>query len=182
MQEDKLVLERVSLICGLQDSGKSFLMRRMLEHQILGGVSHGRGPVRPRQLSEKRVLIVKLSSPHEAGWDLEVYISWLKRVIQRQLWEGFTCVSFVGAIHPVEYGNMPDIFVTCSRIFKDFKPKVMRVTELAPDQWGRTQGVVKKNEVDALRGEGIIFEQMNATRGCFTERNVNGLVQFFDFD
>jgi hypothetical protein len=70
-------LERILLVCGEQNAGKSRLLRHMLGDSRLGGVVPSSPKVRLRALSQERCLAVRFSSPHEMG---ETPLSFIKNL------------------------------------------------------------------------------------------------------
>jgi len=60
-------LERIMLVCGMPNAGKSRLIRHMFGDLRLGGDIPLNGPLSRRALSRERCLAGRVTSPHEAG-------------------------------------------------------------------------------------------------------------------
>src|SRR5438105_11615357 len=71
--------ERVLLVCGEQNSGKSRLLRHMLGDARLGGEVPATPRVPARALSRERCLAVRFTSPHEAGETMEKFLRKIDR-------------------------------------------------------------------------------------------------------
>lgn len=68
-------IERIMLICGDQNAGKSRLLRHMLGDARLGGNVPSSARVGARHLSRERCLAVRVTSPHETNGTPAVFHS-----------------------------------------------------------------------------------------------------------
>lgn len=74
-------LERVLLVCGGQNAGKSSRLRSMFVDPRFGTRSHipTHSRVVPVRLSRERGLVVRFTSPHERGETLETFLGKIDR-------------------------------------------------------------------------------------------------------
>lgn len=175
--------ERILLVCGNQNAGKSRLLRQMLGDERLGGQVPVMGPVPLRALSRERCLAVLSSSPHEKG---ETEVQFHRRLdrVTADAWKAFWRVNVACAVQPRAFGNMPDIVQVCGVLQDKFNPERIRIVQLAPDQFGTQDSQLTITEVDGLRRLDVEVISIDARRN--PERpvepaNVRVLADFFDF-
>ncbi len=176
--------ERMLLVCGGPNCGKSHLLRHMLEDKRLGGSEHtGNGSVPMRALSRERCLAVRLSSPHESKFDPSEYHKSIDKKALAARRQNFRRINFAGAIQPGPRNLMPGIVEVCSGLIKSFEPERIRVVQLSPNQYGNTDYTLKTDEIDKLRRLDVEFISIDARRGGGTveSANVRILADFFDF-
>lgn len=176
-------LERVLLVCGNQNAGKSRLMRNMLGDKRLGGTVPVSGPVSLRALSRERALAVRFSSPHEKNQSPLDFHKMLDRLTERAWWS-FWRVNFACAVQPRPFNKMPGIVEVCDGLIQDFLPERIRVVQLAPDQWGGGHSGLTTAEVDDLRSLDVEVISIDARRNPSHPAepgNVRVLADFFDF-
>ena len=175
-------LERVLLVCGEQNAGKSRLLRMMLGDPRLGGVVPASPSIRMRALSRERCLAVRFTSPHEMNETPDDFHRKIDRVTERAWWTHWR-VNYACAVQPRAFKKMPDISVVCAGIQKEFMPERIRVVQLAPNQWGSDTGMISSGEVDQLRAQDVEFITIDARRSHLAAEpgNVRILADFFDF-
>lgn len=177
-------LERILLVCGEQNSGKSRLLRQMCGDHRLGGEIPSAGPIAPKALSRERCLSFRVSSPHEMGETPNEFCSKIDDACQRAWRDGFWRLSYASAVQPRPANQMPGIVDLCQMLQREFKPERIRVISLAPDQGGLLTGQLTNAEVDGLRKIDVEFLAMDARQRANVPAepgNVRALADFFDF-
>jgi len=179
---DRAHLERILLVCGMPNAGKSRLIRRMFADHRLGGDVPTRGPLRPRALSRERCLAGRLTSPHEAG---ETPVQFHQKIDDAcaTVWADFWRICYVSAVQPQPRNNMPGIVDVCDELKTEFQPERIRVVQLAPDQWGNAASRLSDAEIDGLRRLDVEVLAIDARRSGHPVEpgNERILADFFDF-
>ena len=182
-QRTRAHLERVLLVCGEQNSGKSRLLRQMLSDERLGGEAPVSMRVGSRFLSRERKLAVRFTSPHEMGEDIQTFVSKIDRETETA-WHDSWRLNYASAIQPRAANQMPGIVDVCQAVWGAFKPERIRVVILAPDIYGDTRNLISNEEVDALRTLDIevltIDARMRADIAA-EPGNIRILADYFDF-
>ena len=175
-------LERILLVCGLPNAGKSRLIRYMFGDARLGGDVPPVGPLPRRALSRERCLAGRATSPHEAG---ETPADFHKKIDDAcvNAWIHFWRINYVSAIQPHPRNHMPGIVDVCAGLHTEFKPERIRVVQLSPDQWGETSSALTDSEVDGLRALDVEVLAIDARRSSHSAEpgNVRILADYFDF-
>ena len=176
-------LERVLLVCGNQNAGKSRLLRSMLTDRRLGGVYPKQKIITARALSRERALAVRCTSPHEYGETPGEFHRKIDRVAAKLLRQGFFRFNYACAIQPLATNLMGDIVSVCDGLQKAFKPERIRVVQLVPDQWGTTSSQLTTSQVDGVRRLVAEVLALDARRGKqpADPANVRLLADYFDF-
>lgn len=176
-------IERILLVCGNQNAGKSRLLRHMLGDERLGeSVPTGsRIPVRP--LSRERCLAVRITSPHEMG---ETPAEFHKKIddAAKSVWKRFWRLNYASAVQPHAFKNMPGIVETCEGLNREFWPERIRVVQLVPDQGDDDGSKLSPADIDGLRGlnvEVITIDARKRSSVAVEPGNVRILADFFDF-
>ena len=128
-----LLIERVLLVAGAQDTGKSIQLRAMFRDPRLG--TAGEIPTQPRlreayPLSPGRRLYLRLMSPHENEETLEEF---LDKIASKTL-AGRWCVA--SAVQLEASPLMPDLPAVVVAIHRRFSPERIRIALLTPDRNG----------------------------------------------
>ncbi len=132
-------LERVLLVCGVQNSGKSHLLRAMYNDPRFG--TRGRVPagrqaiLPPVTFSYSRTLFVRLSSPHESGESLSRFFNKIERFGERA-WASGWRFNFACAVQPNQTAQTPDVVTICEQLYRSFLPERIRVVQIDPIQNG----------------------------------------------
>lgn len=123
-------VERVLLVAGAQNTGKSNQLRSMFLHPMLGGqVPTTKKIPEAYPLANGRWLYVRLTSPHEWGETLTEFIDKIRRQ-----GDGTWCVA--SAMQVEADNKMPDIVDVVIGIRAALSPTLIRVCLLSPDWQG----------------------------------------------
>lgn len=181
-QRGRAHLERVLLVCGTPNAGKSRLIRQMLGDARLGGQVPPNGPLPRRALSRERCLTGRATSPHEAGETQDEFHAKIDDAC-RSAWSEFWRINYVSAAQPRPRNNMPDVVDICAGLRREFMPERIRVVQLLPDQWGETASALSRAEIDGLRRLDVEVLAIDARRSDHVAEpgNVRVLADFFDF-
>ena len=177
-------LERILLVCGLQNAGKSRLLRHMLGDYRLNRQVPPQARFGFCALSRERCLAVRFTSPHERNETPTDFHKKIDRTTERAWNNGFWRINFASAVQPRALNNMPDIVEVCEGLQKAFAPERIRVVQLAPDQWGNFSSQLTNAEIDGLRKlEDVEVVAIDARRSNYPVEpgNVRILADFFDF-
>lgn len=175
-------MERMLLVCGNQNAGKSRLLRHMLGDPRLGNDVPKSPRVRARPLSRERCLAVRFTSPHEMGETPHEFLKKIDRVTEIAWWR-YWRVNYACAVHPRPLNSMPGIVDVCAGLVSAFLPERIRVVQLAPDQWGTSASSLSNKEVDGLRKLDVEVLAIDARRSTppADPGNVRLLADYFDF-
>jgi hypothetical protein len=175
-------LERILLVCGQQNAGKSRLLRQMLGDHRLGGDVPIAPRIRARALSRERCLAVRFTSPHEMNETPAQFHQKLDRVTEIAWW-AYWRVNYACAVQPQPFKNMPGIVDVCGDLKREFKPERIRVVQLAPDQWGNQTSQLTTKDLDGLRKLDVEVVTIDARRSSHPAEpgNVRILADYFDF-
>lgn len=175
-------IERVLLVCGDQNAGKSRLLRHMLGDPRLGGNIPSSPRLRARHLSRERCLAVRFTSPHEMGETPTKFYDKIDRASEI-VWRTHWRMNYACAVQPRPSNHMPGIVDVCAGLIKEFMPERIRVVSLNPDQWGQNTSALGPVEVDGLRALDVEFVPIDARRSSHPAEpgNVRILADFFDF-
>ena len=133
MQEPRLI-ERVLLVAGAQNTGKSVQMRSMFLDPRLG--TSGQIPEAPNlrnvyALSPYRRLYLRLTSPHELRECLDRFFEKIEENT-----DGHYRWNVASAVQIQAGGNMPNISELVTALEERFSPERIRVAILSPDRHG----------------------------------------------
>lgn len=175
-------IERILLVCGQQDAGKSRLLRSMLGDHRLGGSIPTSRRVGLRQLSRERCLATRFTSPHEMDETQAQFEAKIDRAAER-IWRWSWRINYAAAVQPRAANNMPGIVDVCDGLRHSFMPERIRVVVLAPDQYGGSGSDLGSTEVDGLRRLDVEVLRLDARRGRQPAEpgNVRLLADYFDF-
>lgn len=176
-------VERILLVCGEQNAGKSRLIRHMLGDFRLGGAIPTTMVIPPRPLSRERLLAVRVTSPHEMGENIGQFVDKIDRVTESAWNSGFWRVNYVSAVQPRAAKNMPDIADICEALIREFLPERIRVVLLSPNVWDERVAQLTNSEVDRLRAADVEVITIDARKSVHPVEpgNVRLLADFFDF-
>lgn len=181
-RRNRVHLERILLVCGQQNAGKSRLLRHMLGDYRLGGQVPISPRIRARALSRERCLAVRFTSPHEAGETPTKFHRKIDRACA-VAWRSFWRVNYACAVQPNAFNNMPDIVGVCDGLIHAFLPERIRVVQLSPNQWDQQTSRLTTAQIDGLRGLDVEVISIDARRSQHPAEpgNVRILADFFDF-
>ncbi len=180
---NKAHIERILLVCGNQNAGKSRLIRQMHSDRRLGAKAAVKGPIALHSLSRERCLATLSSSPHEKGETPSEFHRRLDEIAVRARRDHWR-INFVCAVQPQQSNNMPGIVKTCKGLLGYFSPERIRVVQLAPDKDGNLHSQLTPAEVDGLRDLDVEVISIDARsrQGVPAEPgNIRLLADFFDF-
>ncbi len=167
-------IERVLLVAGAQDTGKSTQLRSMFQDPRFGTgcqIPTSRNVPETYALSPHRSLYLRLTSPHEWGETLTEFLDKMEVKSADGRWVVASAVQ-------VDAGNkMPALVDVVPALDKRFSPERIRVALLSPDRHGTT-----------LTGAQAIVDTLWKIPGCevlFIDsrtRDRNGLLLADTFD
>ncbi len=179
-------LERILLVCGEQNAGKSTALRSMYRDLRFG--TKGKIPtasiLKPIHFSQERALIIRCTSPHEAEETLDEFIGKIDNELERA-WSKLDVyrMNYASAVQPNAINNMPDIIETCRAIHDAFWPERIRLVQLHPRQDGTAGQMLSPQQIEKLRKwrvEVVTIDGSQAINGR-TFPNAMFLASFFDF-
>lgn len=175
-------LERILLICGDPNAGKSRLIRHMLTDPRLGDLLPPAVRIPSRALSRERCLSVRVTSPHEMDESPGEFHDKIDQAAATA-WSSFWRINYASAVQPRPAKRMPGIVDVCDGLISAFTPERIRVIQLAPDQAGAMGGALTPAEIDGLRQLDVEVLAMDARRSGHAAEpgNVRILADFFDF-
>ncbi len=175
-------LERILLVCGNQNAGKSRLLRHMLGDARLGGVVPTHPRVRARALSRERALTVRFTSPHEMNENQTEFHRKIDRATEIAWWS-YWRINYACAVQPRPFKRMPGIVDVCDGLIQEFNPERIRVLQLAPDKDGTLSSQLTPADIDGLRGLDVEILAIDARSSTHPVEpgNVRLLADFFDF-
>jgi hypothetical protein len=169
-----LYIERLLLVVGAQNTGKSTQLRSMFLDPRFGTSSQiplARNVAQTQYLSTSRRLYLRLTSPHEAGETLSQY---LNKIAQRTA-SGRWCVASAVQINPAR--QMPALPEVVKALAARFAPERIRIAILSPDRHAAT-----------LPGASQLVDDLWRIRHCepfcldARSRTANGLMLADTFD
>ncbi len=181
-KRERAHIERILLVCGDQNAGKSRLLRAMLGDERLGGVVPVSPRIRARALSRERCLTVRFTSPHEMKETPAEFYKKLDRVTEIAWWS-YWRINYACAVQPRPFNNMPGIVNVCDGLKKQFMPERIRVVQLVPNQSGGQTGQLTATDVDGLRQLDVEVITIDARRSSHSAEpgNIRVLADYFDF-
>ena len=177
-------LERVLLVVGDQNAGKSRLLRTMFIDPRLGTNCHI--PTSPKiklaRLSRERGLYVRCTSPHEYGDTVDTFFRKIDRAMERAWWE-FWRINIACAMQPTAANKMPDVVVVCQEFQRRLMPERLRLVQLGLRQDGAPGNLLSAAQVDQLRSLNVDVVTVDTRRSSTASQHPNGLflADFFDF-
>lgn len=128
------LIERVLLVAGAQNTGKSVQLRSMFLDPRLGtrgAIPDSRNLPNTYLLSRFRQLYMRLTSPHEMEETLEQFLDKIEENTSRQgRW------NIAAAIQIDADNKMPNLHSSVAAINQRFSPERIRVAILSPDRHG----------------------------------------------
>ncbi|MGO7367645.1 hypothetical protein ACC719_11645 [Rhizobium ruizarguesonis] len=175
-------IDRILLVCGDQNAGKSRLLRHMLGDPRLGGQVPVNLRVGARALSRERCLAVRFTSPHEMGETPSKFIYKIDRA-STLAWRTHWRMSYACAVQAKAFKNMPGIVDVCDELNREFSPERIRIVQLAPDQSGGNSSRLTSSDIDGLRKLDVEVITIDARKSSHPAEpgNVRILADFFDF-
>lgn len=134
----KLYVERILVVAGDRNAGKSTQLRAMFLDPRLG--EDGVIPTRTRldetyEFSPNRRLYLRLTSPHERDESPSQFV----RKIRNRAFEGRWCIALASQLTATR--KMPDLVGTVRVLRRAFSPECIRVAILDPMYGGAKNGI-----------------------------------------
>lgn len=178
-------IERILIVVGDQNAGKSTTLRSMFVDPRLGskGVVPATAPRRIRlvALSRERCLFFRLTSPHETGQNVMQFLSRLDHARRRAARIGFRRLNVACAMQPFAANAMPNIVSVCREVRQKLDPERMRVVVIDPRQDGEPGPELSPLDIDHLRQIEADVIWIDGSRGLTQYPNGLVLADFFDF-
>lgn len=174
MQEQRLI-ERVLLVAGAPNSGKSVQLRSMFIDPRLGTdgeIPRARNLRNTHTLSSCRRLYLRLTSPHETKETLDKFF---QKIVENT--DGCYRWSVASAVQIDAAENMPNLSDVVNALEERFHPERIRITILSPDRHG-----------NMLAEAPELMQQLHEVESCEVfcidarSRNRNGLFLADTFD
>ena len=127
------LIERVLLVAGAPNAGKSVQLRSMFRDPRFGtsgDIPGARNLAETYALSPFRSLYLRLTSPHERGETLKGFLQKIATKTVFGRWNVASAVQIDAA------NSMPDLVKVVDAIDSRFSPERIRVVLLSPDQHG----------------------------------------------
>ena len=178
--------ERVLIVVGAQNAGKSTTLRSMYVDERFG--TKGKIPTKSRlpliKFSRERGVHIRCTSPHERGETDAKFFKLLDRAMERA-WFEENCwrFNFACPMQLDETTKTSDAIALCSKIREQFFPERMRFVVLHPRQDGQEGALLSSERFRALFKIGCEVVQINSIRQDDNSPSTNGrlLADFFDF-
>lgn len=177
-------LERVLIVCGGQNAGKSRLLRTMFIDPRLGtdGAIPTSARIKLTRISRERGLYVRCTSPHEAGETIDEFFAKLDRAMERA-WSRFWRINVACAMQPFSANSMPDVLEVCEQFQVRLMPERIRLIQIDPRQDGGIGTLLPQAHIDQLRRVGVEIVAVDGHRSPPPAQHPHGLflADFFDF-
>lgn len=181
---DRATIERILVVCGLQNAGKSHLLRSMFIDPRLGTDRRIPAPrrIKPAALSRERCLQVRCTSPHERAESIDDFFAELDRARQTA-WRTFWRFNYACALQPNATAATPDAVAFCREMKTRLTPERIRLVQLDPRQDGRPGTLLGHSDVDQLRSMEVEVVVVDGRREPSGSQPPHGLMlaDFFDF-
>jgi hypothetical protein len=177
-------IERILLVCGMPNAGKSTSLRQMYVDQRFGtqGILPAASRLRMINLSRERQLWIRLMSPHE---NMETIRDFLDTINQaaKSAWNKGWRINIACAVKPFATPKTPSAADICFKLKKEYLPERIRLIQLSPQQDGGSGSLLPLNEIDRLRTIEVEILTIDARRHIGKYPHTNGLLlaDFFDF-
>lgn len=177
-------IERILVVCGMQNAGKSRMLRSMFVDPQLSTnrVIPTPSRIRPAALSRERCLQIRCTSPHERGESIDDFFAELERA-RVAAWRTFWRFNYACALQPNANSTTPDAVTFCDEMKKRLTPERIRFVQIDPRQDGRSGTLLGHADVDRLRGMEVEVMTVDGRREPTGAQPPHGLMlaDFFDF-
>ncbi len=172
-------IERALFLMGEQDTGKSTQLRSMfLDHRLgkYGQIPEAHNLPNSYMLSNNRSLYLRLTSPHEAGEDIQEFLAKCRREMSRSPLTRRR--NFAGALQISGTDDLPEGRDVIEAFVETFAPERIRAVILSPTCWGASI-----DDIPLLTNELREIPRCEVITVDATDRTANGLIysDFFDF-
>jgi hypothetical protein len=123
-----------------------------------------------------------LSSPHEKGESLNLFLKKLGRSMNRA-WRHFWRFNLACAMQPTATNLTPDLVTICTEIHRRLWPERVRVVQIDPRQDNQRGTLLAAHEIDRLRRLPVEVLTIDGRQPATPTQHPNGflLADFFDF-
>ncbi|WP_062093070.1 hypothetical protein [Caballeronia udeis] len=178
-------IERILLVVGDRDAGKSTTLRSMFVDPRFGtkGIVPATSQRRIRlvTLSRERCLFMRLTSPHETQQNIEHFFNRLDTARRRAGRLGFRRFNMACAMQPQAANAMPDILAVCQAMRRQVDPERIRIVVIDPRQDGLPGPQLSRLAIDGIRGSGVEVAWIDGSHSLGRHPNGLLLADFFDF-
>ena len=178
--------ERLLVVCGKSDAGKSQMLRSMFADQRFHtGTKIPQGTRLPQVwLSKERVLKIRLMSPQESFEKEETLQMFLDDIDHERRRRGIRRFNYACPLQPGSMPpRLPDAVEIINEVKKRFDPERIRLVQIHPRQDGQPGDLLSDAQIDRLRRWNVEVITLDNRRAQPPSKRVHGLLlaDFFDF-
>ena len=165
------LIERILLVAGESNAGKSHQLRDMFRDQRLGGrplPPQGR-PRAYYEITTGRYAHMRISSPHETQGTLDDYWSRVEKATTARFPDVNWLVAFSTRIREQGRGTqyVPALDEVIPAVQRRLDPECIIVVALSPDYLGREIGGMLMQRVEALPTHEVVYRDAGYDQGLY---------------